>query len=56
MIIRLDKLRDGSHHQKWSGTLTGVDLVYPEAIADVAVTADIHRLSEMINVRGRING
>ena len=56
MIIRLDKLRDGSHHQKWSGTLTGVDLVYPEAIVEVAVTADIHRLRDLITVRGRITG
>ncbi len=56
MIIRLDKLRDGSHHQKWSGALTGVDLVYPEAIVEVAVSADIHRLRDLITVRGRITG
>lgn len=56
MIIRLDKLRDGSHHQKWSGTLSGIDLVYPEEITDVAVTADIHRLHDLITVRGRITG
>ena len=56
MIIRLDKLRDGSHHQKWSGSLTGVDLVYPEEVADVSVSADIHRLGDLITVRGRIVG
>ena len=55
MIVRLDKLTDGSHRQEWEGEIDRIDLVYPDDTADVNVTANIHRLRDLITVRGDIS-
>ena len=54
MIIHLDTLKDGSHRQSWSGDIAGIDLLYPEQSATVQVRANIHRLSDLVTVRGHI--
>ena len=54
MIIHLDELKDGSHRQSWAGQIVGIDLIYPEISASVQVKADIHRLRDIITVRGFI--
>ena len=56
MIINLDKLTDGSHDRGWSGQIDEVDLVYPEVVMTVQVEARIHRLQDLITVRGDIVG
>lgn len=54
MKICLDGLQDGTHRQDWSGQIEGIDLVYPEIAASVKVGAKIHRLRDVITVRGNI--
>ena len=55
MIVRLDQLTDGSHRRTWEGKIDQIDLVYPDESADVGVKADIHRLRDLITVRGDIS-
>jgi uncharacterized protein len=56
MKINLDGLRDGSHKREWSGPVSGVDLLNPDAAAEVDVQAIIHRLGDLITVRGELTG
>ena len=56
MTLNLDKLTDGSHRREWSGKVDGVDLAYPEVVTTVEVDARIHRLQDLVTVRGDITG
>jgi len=54
MIIHIDRLDDGTSRQNWSGEIAGIDLIYPGEVADVQVAASVHRLRDLITVRGQI--
>jgi uncharacterized protein len=55
MIVRLDGLRNGSHRQSWESTLDCVDMAHEDVDAAVGVNVQIHRLDDLITVRGDIS-
>jgi len=56
MKINLDELRDGSHMRSWSGDVVNVDPDHPDAVVRAEVEAIIHRLQDLITVRGDLTG